>query len=1402
MTNKTYNWKRFWCPRTGNINLSDGGYLYNPDSEFGHIYNSEVVPFDAISDVPCLVLLGEPGIGKSHAMQHERHWIEETIQTRGDKLFWKNLNEYGSEDRLVKGIFESSEFITWKNGCYCLHMFLDSLDECHLRIENLAALLKGKFQESKKNIGRLYLRIACRTAVWPDVLEDGLKNLWGEEKVQAYELVFLRRTDVQEAAIQNSLDPEDFLKEIDRAQAVPLAIKPVTLNFLIKQYQKTGRLPQSQNNLYREGCLYLSEETNESYIAARRTGNLSKKERLIVASRIADVTILSNRTAVWLGSRCDLPENDIPLEDLCGSEEDVDGNKIKVDRTAIQEVITTGLFSSRGPSRMGFAHQTYLEFLAAFYLDHRAVPLPQLLNLFVLPGDDEGKIIPQLQETAAWLAGISTAFFRYMMDTNPEVLLRSDVAKAEPEDRAKLTGALLELYAQEKLHDRMSTGWKHYGKLKHPSLSDQLLPFISDTKKNDMVRRAAIEIAAACQEKSIQSALLSIILDKAESPLVRHEAADALEQLGDAPTKARLKPMILDDGIGPDPDDQIRGSVLSALWPGCLDAIELFSHLPKPQNGHFIGSYAMFLSHGLITALSPADLPIALEWVVNQERDDRIEFHFKTLAHKIMQKAWDHLLAPGILHAFAKAVIARQMRHDEILEDQGKITFKDILSQEDVKRHHLIEALFESLTDSYEARWLPMCGTTPLAYSKDLPWLLDKYQQAESHQMKAVWLDFIHDVFDMSDFQHISLLYEASLTDQALAEKFAWLLRPVKLKSPEAKKMKADYIKKEKWQNRDQDRPLLEPPPRQRIANLLDLCECKDVRLFWRLLQEMSLEANSTHYQDNFESDIMTLPGWRDADNITRSRIIRVAERFLCEQNPDDHNWRDGVSFYLPILAGYKALRLLYYVSPQTIDALPPDRWKKWAPTVLIYPSTGHEDEIFQQNILQSAYQFASDEIVDTVRFLIDKRNRKSEIIDIVGKLSHCWDDHVFLILRNKMEDDTLTPRNISFLLNHLLDHKYNAAKEHAEGVLSKPLTRDRSSREKILAVAHSLAMHAEHSGWSIIWPLIQEDIDFGRDLMDMIVCEMHEEDQFSARLTEDQLADLYIWLELHQQSHQTHEGEDASHIDRREWRNFGQGTLLTRLKVMGTPKACDAVRRIIEVLPCQHWIRWVLMEAQNNTRQKMWIPPQPKHILEMTANAENRIIQDGTQLLDVLIESLKRLETVLHDETSRVQFLWNDDFLTHEHWPKDETSLSDYVKSHFDDDIRKRGIAVNREVQIHRGQKTDLHIDAIVKNRSGEVHDLIKVIVEVKGCWNKELDTAMETQLVNIYLKDNVCQHGLYLIGWFKCNKWNRKKDRRKSSTPHISLSDARKKFTAQAESLSIGGKIIRAFVVDTSLH
>ena len=83
----------------------------------------------------------------------------------------------------MRSLFESEDFERWRQGDYQLHLFLDSLDECLMRMDNVAALLADELP--KQPVTRFRLRIACRTALWPGILETALKELFPE--FQAYE---------------------------------------------------------------------------------------------------------------------------------------------------------------------------------------------------------------------------------------------------------------------------------------------------------------------------------------------------------------------------------------------------------------------------------------------------------------------------------------------------------------------------------------------------------------------------------------------------------------------------------------------------------------------------------------------------------------------------------------------------------------------------------------------------------------------------------------------------------------------------------------------------------------------------------------------------------------------------------------------------------------------------------------------------------------------------------------------------------------------------------------------------------------------------------------------------------------------------------------------------------------
>ncbi len=1409
MSNQIYNWKRFWCPRTSSFDLSDSGYLADPDSEWGHIYNPDAKSFESITTIPCLVLLGEPGIGKTRSIQTAQSEIYEKIKEADEQILCLDLRSYSSEDRLIRNLFEDATFLSWKKGKHRLYVFLDSLDECLLRIDTLAALLIDELK--KYPIKRLSLRIACRTADWPNSLEDGLIQLWGKDAVGVYELTPLRRVDVIEAAKTNNLDHNVFLQEIDQKEVVPLAIKPVTLGFFINTYIKKGQFPSTQTELYLQGCRLLCEETNKNRREARLTGTFTIEQCLAVASRIAAITVFSNRYAIWTGIDCgDVPDEDTTIQELSGGTEDFDGVQFQVTEIAIRETLGTGLFSSRGPNRMGWAHQTYAGFLAARYLTKHKMTLTQIMSLLVHPGDIESNLVPQLHEAAAWIAGMSPEVFRKITSVNPEVLLRSDIATADLKDRATLVESLLKVYDEEGLLDRDQENRKRYKRFNHPGIVGQLRPYICDSTKGIIVRRVAIDIAEACELQTLQNDLANIALDQKEPLPIRKEAAYAIGRIADDTTKARLKPLATGEA-GEDPDDDLKGCSLRVLWPDHIKVEELFTAITSIKRENYVGAYWMFLSHELVPKLKPSDLPIALKWVEQQESLQDSTHCFEKLMDSIMLKAWEHLESPVILEVFAKTVFSRLKHHDEIVGSHTEAAFRTILSNEDNKRHKILEAILPLISDIEKDTVCLIYSSTPLVLSKDVIWMLERLQEEKSEEVQLIWAKLINRAFDWRETGQLDAIIDASKSNPTLAETFSWLLKPVELNSLEAEKMKADYLEIQKWQKRGKERPLLSPPPAERIAGLLNECESGDSSVWWRLNMEMTLEPDSQYYGDLLESDLTVLPGWKNADAVTTHRIVETAKRYVLEQDPKTHEWLGRNIIHHPAFAGYRALQLLLRELPVFISTIPTDIWKKWAPIILAYPtSSGVGDEEIHHSLVKLSYQYAPDEIIQTLMAVIDKENKEHDYINITRKVEGCWDSRLANALLVKVKDEHLKPECMGYLLGDLLNHGVTEARTFTESLISSPSSTNEVERTKAIVAARKLMIHAENAGWSAVWPAIQKDDAFGRKVIELLA---YESDAFATKagklLTEDQLTALYIWI-----AHQYPHAEDPKH-DGAYWEeprdsvtNF-RDSLLRYLKQRGTPKACDAIRQIINEFPELNWLKWILQEAQDITRRRTWIPPKPCEILKMASNQSMRLVQNGDQLLEVLIESLKRLEAKLHGETPAAIELWNKIKKNKEYiyTPKDENEFSDYVKRRLNDDLKERGIIVNREVEIRRGEgnsqgeRTDIHVDAVVRNQCNEVYDSITVIIEVKGCWHRDLNHAMKTQLADRYLKDNHCQYGLYLVGWFNCAQWD-DNDCRKRQSPKISIDEARIRFDAQAAELSQQSTRVKAFVMNTALR
>jgi hypothetical protein len=462
--------------------------------------------------------------------------------------------------------------------------------------------------------------------------------------------------------------------------------------------------------------------------------------------------------------------------------------------------------------------------------------------------------------------------------------------------------------------------------------------------------------------------------------------------------------------------------------------------------------------------------------------------------------------------------------------------------------------------------------------------------------------------------------------------------------------------------------------------------------------------------------------------------------------------------------------------------------------------------------IVKYAYQNAPDTAINTLMLLIDTKSQNNTnhyYISEIDLFDKCWDKRLKLALLEKVKEDELRPESIEQLIREILRNECTEARKWAKSIISLPLSLIETKYKKQLIIASVLIQYSDSSSWSLIWEKIQQNSAWGRDVLELAF-EHISLGKLYLNITEKQLADLYIWL-VRQYPHDEdpdHSNEVMGHwITPRERIGDFRDSVLVQLREYGTSQSCLEIQRLIQELPELLWLRETLIQAQTNMRRKTWQPLIPEDIFQLIFNKEKRLVQNGHQLLEVLIESLGRLELELQGETPAARDVWDYNKDTKSFKPIDENAFSDYVKRFLDRDLKSRGIVINREVELRRsyggnpGERTDIHIDAVLKQPNGQVYDSITVIIEVKGCWHSDLETAMQNQLVERYLADNTYPYGLYLVGWFDCQQWD-EKDSRKKKTPRWNIDEATRFFNQQAEQLSSLKIAVRAFVLNTALR
>jgi hypothetical protein len=834
---------------------------------------------------------------------------------------------------------------------------------------------------------------------------------------------------------------------------------------------------------------------------------------------------------------------------------------------------------------------------------------------------------------------------------------------------------------------------------------------------------------------------------------------------------------------------------LRAVWPKKMSAAELFSVLHHPKNSNLIGGYGSFISMDLVPFIELNDLQLALKWIKGLYDGKNVYYLFDDLADKILIKALDNLDYNGILDEFVDVCIMWINRRNSYPDDKFEPKLKEFVEKEDEKRHKIFELITLKIYDPNDVR--RHAGFEPLTLKKDIPWMLNKFLDIKEDKIKLIWIEFISWHFAPYIREHRKALKDTISNLNEIPDEFNKL----------NKKIEFFYFKKinNNLKNRTRNfkhndyRSLKRSLRKKRnnfynkrsIKKLLGEFEAGNLNKWI----EIDIKLNKI-YEFEYKADSKKSYSWENLDDKTRARLIDAGKKYVKNGNPENDVWLGKGNFTYSALAGYKALHTIYNEKHGYIDNFPSQIWEKWASIILSYPNKSpSDDENIQKKLVKLVFDNAPDQFMETLKILFVKEC-DSGYPFIIRKIEDCWDNNLEMALLDIIRLKNSSQDCVETVLGFLIGKKSNDSLILAESFVQN---HDSNFEDKAIAAAVALFFNAADAGWSSIWPVIENNPEFGKKVMNKFVNRISRHEKIFEKLSEGQLAELYIWLEHNFPYLDDVNFDNEYRTTSRDEMKYLKSFCINYLEQKGNDAAYEAIEHIIMEFPNEEWLKQVLLRAKVITRNKKWIPFNPTDIIKISRNNKYHLVESGNQLQEVVLESLKRLDKKLHGENLPLKFLWNE--YKGKFRPKKENSFSDYVKIYLEDDIQNRGIILNREVEV-RGKFADIHIDA-TSNDDTEGYKVLKVIIESKGCWNPGINDSMESQLLNKYLKGSDCQNGIYLVGWFNCDKWDDEDPKKKNARRLVGENKDiyLNVLKTRASKLSKDGICLKSFILDASI-
>ncbi len=1337
-----------------------------------------------------------------------------------------NLGGFADERTLREELENDHRVALWRAGTVGeLHLWLDSFDEGLLHISKLGNAVLRLVNSWPKE--RLRLRIASRIASWPDWLTADLKKTFEGDSsdVEVLHLLPLSQEQVEEAARATSgVDALDFMVAVEATETIPLAIRPVTLLLLLNLYrsgQLRGDSALRGAEVYERGCRYLCDQWDDR---RDRPSGFDPARRLLVAAHVAYIGVLTGqRLIAFADPTTTLAETEIELDELsdrttCSASR----APVMLSAEVLEDVLRhTGLFFAT-PRGAQWAHQSYAEFLAAWYLHQSGLPVERWQSLFFSPVPDAG-VVPALREVAVWLAALNQEFASALIKRDPLSAVRADILTTDIQTvRRQLVDKLLVMATERRLFERGNT---YLARLRHPGLADQLAPFIA-TEGQWPARLLAFDLVEACHVAELVPQLIRQTLDEDGPIRVRVESIRALRNFVTDDVRTQLRPLAFAIPEADD-DDEIRGFLLQMLWSSHLSARELTALLTPQRRHNFHGAYQSFISRafsdGLADGIRPEHLPTLLCWVMRRFQPlyyDGSET-YQDAREAILAVAWKHTDQPQILRWLAAVA-------DHLLSKFEKVA----LPADAERRRQVVESLVHHkrlpgdlvltqtqpvLRRSYQMHDSAEAQPVALIGADDWEWVVTLIKSIAPSREASVVFSAAHQL----------LWYEVNGKGNRVADWFAdlyeitqipgfvpppgneWVMdvdseRAQMLRSSHqvGKRRKAEHRKR-----RTKRHFFRRNRVRRAIRLTAPTCPFPFNNWYW-----LVHGCGGIPYPKQQDVRLPVVgSGWFNFSPDLRERAVGLAERVVTQFAP-----RPDTVYQLNSPNGHTAawqgaLGVCWAYAPQVLARFSAETWHPW---LRLLAFAGWRDPSGRATLLRAAATQYPETVTALLKthfenlHAVDDPNNRHEYIHVKDLLANADLPTLNEAVLARIDSGQWRRAFAMEVLAHLVKAGDAAAEAWVAAIIRQ--ADDAESLHVLTSdvVRHYLFTEPQPAVWWQTWERLA--VSAPELLRRVIISVSGEPVGWDAPvptfLSGEQYSSMLRWLveklgvTEENEENDWHEASSSSRL-----RAF-RGVLVKRLTEQPSPEGWAALLALAAQLDNPYWLAHRTADARDIYARTQWLPLAPPDLVALLHDPNQRFLQTDQELLSALLAALDRVQQKMQGENPSARRLWQEAEQGAQEGGRvrqgmrvdSENDTSDYLRELLEADLTQRGAFLKREVEVRattpvaKGERVDLYIDAYRINTHGQriSLDVLKAIIEVKHSDNKEVATALDAQLVSRYLHQHTARCGILLVTWIG--------PRRKDDT----IEALRAELEAQATIASRGGLTVGSYVLDIRLR